>query len=89
MNTGRTADYAEIRLSKTDETTKENMVYESPRLTRSVDDKMIAGVLGGIAEHMGFNVTWLRLAYAAGALLTAFVPFFLIYIAAVVIIPKR
>ena len=58
------------------------------QLTRSHDDKMVAGVLGGIAEHYGFESTWLRIGYALLTIFTAVVPCALIYLAAAVIIPQ-
>lgn len=33
------------------------------QLTRSRDDRMIAGVLGGLAQYLGFNSTTLRIGY--------------------------
>jgi phage shock protein C len=36
----------------------------SPQLTRSHTDRVLAGVVGGIAERFGFNSTLVRLAWA-------------------------
>ena len=35
------------------------------KLYRSKKDKIIAGVCGGFAEHMGYDPSIVRLAYAA------------------------
>ena len=64
------------------------MTNPDNKLTRSEDDKMVAGVLGGVAQHFGFNVTWLRLLYVGATLISAGLPV-LAYIAAAVIIPKQ
>lgn len=58
------------------------------KLTRSEDDKMLAGVLGGVARHLGFNVTWLRLLYVVLTFMSAGLAV-LAYLAAAVIIPKN
>lgn len=43
--------------------------YNSNRLYRSRDDKMISGVCGGIAEHFNIDPVWIRLA----AIITVFI----------------
>ena len=43
------------------------------KLTKS-NDRIIAGVCGGIAEYFGFDATIVRLVTAALALFTAIVP---------------
>lgn len=37
------------------------------RLTRSTDDRMIAGVCAGLAEHLGLDVTLVRVLAVVGA----------------------
>lgn len=37
---------------------------EKKRLTKSSKDKMLAGVCGGIAEHIGIDSTLIRIAFA-------------------------
>ena len=64
------------------------MTNQSNKLTRSEDDKMVAGVLGGVARHLGFNVTWLRLLYVVVTFMSAGLAV-LAYLAAAVIIPKH
>ena len=58
------------------------------QLTRSSDDKMIAGVIGGLARHLNVESTMLRIVFAAVTFFTAFVPCALIYLAAAVIMPQ-
>jgi len=58
------------------------------RLYRSVDDKMIAGVCGGVAEYFGWEPTWLRLGVAASFFFAG--PLTILgYVAAAVLIKKR
>jgi phage shock protein C len=58
-------------------------------LYRSRDDRMLAGVLGGVARFLGIEATWLRLGYALVTFVTGFGPGLLIYIIATVIIPEE
>lgn len=39
----------------------------SKKLTRSVSDKMIAGVASGLAEYFQLDVTWVRIAFTLAA----------------------
>lgn len=48
------------------------MEEQKKRLTRSVDNKMIAGVCGGIAEYLGLDPTLVRIAYVLLSFFTAF-----------------
>ena len=62
------------------------MSSEKKRLTRSSSDKMVAGVLGGIAEHYNLNITWLRIGVLFAFFCTAGAVF-LAYLAAIIIMP--
>jgi len=58
---------------------------DARRLSRSRDEKMLAGVAGGLARYLNADVTLIRVIIAALALLTgAIVP---LYIAAWLLIP--
>ncbi len=46
----------------------------NPPLRRSRDKRMIAGVLGGIAEHFDLNVTLLRVLYVIVSIASAAFP---------------
>jgi phage shock protein C len=48
-------------------------------ITRSTGDKVIAGVCGGLAEHLGWSATRLRIGYAILSLLSAAFPGLLVY----------
>jgi signal transduction histidine kinase len=43
-----------------------------PRLTRSRDDRLLAGVAGGIAQHLGVNSTAVRVAFVLSAFAAGF-----------------
>lgn len=49
------------------------------RFTRS-NDKMIAGVCGGIAEFLGWDATLVRVLYVVGSILSAAFPGALVYV---------
>jgi phage shock protein PspC (stress-responsive transcriptional regulator) len=49
---------------------------------------MIAGVMGGIAEYVGWSPTWVRLLFFIVSTLSAAVPGVLIYIILWIIMPK-
>jgi len=59
------------------------------KLYRSETNSMVAGVLGGLAELINVDVTILRLIYVLLFIFTAGFPFFILYVVAAVIIPKR
>ena len=59
------------------------------KLTRSVSDKMLGGVCGGLAEYLVLDSTMVRLGYAFLSLFTAAFPGIMLYIVACIIIPKK
>lgn len=59
----------------------------SKKLTRSRDDKWLAGVCGGLAEYTGLDVTLVRLVVAVTAVFTTGVGA-IAYLVAWVIMPK-
>lgn len=56
-------------------------------LRRSRDKRMIAGVVGGLAEHFGLNVTLLRVLYVVVSILSVAFPGILVYLILWVVIP--
>jgi phage shock protein C len=62
------------------------MTSEIRRLTRSNNDKWIAGVCGGIAEYFGWDATLVRLIFMLSCLLPG--PQFLIYFALWIVVPQ-
>lgn len=61
---------------------------ESKKLTRSRDDRMLAGVCAGIARYMNIDPTVVRIGTVVLALVTAVVPFVIGYVIAWVFIPE-
>ncbi len=57
------------------------------KITRSSQDAMVYGVLGGMGRFFGIDPTWLRIAFALGTLFTAFIPGIVIYAILTVLIP--
>jgi phage shock protein C len=57
------------------------------RLRKSRTDRMLAGVCGGIAEHMGWDPTVVRVVYVLLSFLSAAFPGLLLYIILAVVIP--
>ncbi len=58
------------------------------KLTRSAN-KVLAGVLGGIAEYFEVDATLVRICYAALAVLSAGFPGILLYIIMWLIMPEK
>jgi phage shock protein PspC (stress-responsive transcriptional regulator) len=58
------------------------------KLMRSRDDRWIAGVLGGVAEHFGWDATLTRVIFILFALLTKGGTALVAYIIAAIIIPE-
>lgn len=58
------------------------------KLHRSQNNKMIAGVMGGIAQYLGWSPTWARVLFVIISSLSAAVPGILIYIILWIVMPK-
>jgi phage shock protein PspC (stress-responsive transcriptional regulator) len=58
-------------------------------LCRSLDDRMIAGVLGGIAHRLGWNSTLLRVIYVIVAIASAGFPGLLVYLILWLLMPLQ
>lgn len=59
------------------------------RLYRSSDNKVFAGVFGGLGEYFGVDPVVLRLAFVFVLLATAVIPGLIAYAAAIFIVPAR
>ena len=62
------------------------MSVRTRKLRRSVNDRWLAGVCGGLAEFFGVNAFWFRLAFLI-ALIPGGVPGFTLYALMWLIIP--
>lgn len=58
-------------------------------LYRSNQQKMIAGVMGGIAERFGWDATILRIIFVLVSIFSAGFPGILVYLILWFVIPKR
>lgn len=58
------------------------------RLARSVSDRWVAGVCGGIAHYFGLDPTVVRVAYILVSILSAAFPGLLVYIILWIVIPE-
>ncbi|HGM6770718.1 TPA: PspC domain-containing protein [Stenotrophomonas maltophilia] len=62
----------------------------TPRtLSRSLNDRMIAGVMGGIGHRFGWNSTLLRVVFVLVSLASAAFPGILVYLILWLLIPNE
>ena len=61
---------------------------ERKRLYRNVIDKMLCGVLGGLAEYLDVDATLIRILYAALSVFSAGFPGVVLYIICAIVIPE-
>ncbi len=59
------------------------------KLYRSKEDKIVAGVCGGLGEYFDIDSTILRLSWVAITVFSGIAPGTLIYIIAILIIPRE
>ena len=64
------------------------MANKLVKLHRSQNQRMIAGVLGGIAEYLGWNATLVRLLFVIISTASVAVPGILIYIVLWIVMPN-
>jgi phage shock protein C len=58
------------------------------KLYRSIDQKMLAGVCGGLAEYFDIDVSIVRLMLVGAALVTAVLPLLFFYLISWIVIPQ-
>jgi len=58
------------------------------KLHRSKNNRMIAGVMGGIAEYVGWSPNWVRILFVVISSLSAGIPGILIYIILWLVMPN-
>ncbi len=58
------------------------------KLYRSKTDKMLCGVLGGLAEYLDVDATLIRILYAALSVFSAGFPGVVLYIICAIVIPE-
>lgn len=60
-----------------------------PQLSRPLDDRVLAGVVGGIARRFGWNSTLLRVLYVVFSALSAAFPGILVYMVLWLLMPEE
>ena len=58
-------------------------------ILRSRNDKVIAGVCGGLARHMGWSATWVRILYVLVSIASVAFPGILVYIILWIVMPQE
>lgn len=58
------------------------------RLARSINDRVLAGVMGGIARRFGWNPTLVRVLYVVGSAISVAFPGILVYLVLWLLIPE-
>ncbi|QIL50345.1 PspC domain-containing protein [Weissella coleopterorum] len=58
------------------------------KIYRSKQDKVLAGLLGGLAEYFGWNSQILRIIYLLLVIFTGFFPFGILYLLLLLVIPE-
>ncbi len=59
------------------------------KLMRSSKEKMFAGVLGGVADYLGWDVTILRIVYVLGTIFSRIFPGIILYEVLWVLMPEK
>jgi len=59
------------------------------RLTRSIEDRKIAGVCAGFAEYMGWDVALVRVGYVLLSIASIGFPGLLVYIIMWIMVPEE
>ena len=59
------------------------------KLYRSLNQRMLGGVCGGLAEYFDIDVSLVRLIFVGLGLVTALLPMILFYIIAVLVVPTE
>ena len=66
------------------------MEMNSPRrLTRSRNDRMLAGICGGLANYLDVDPTIVRLVFALATFFTVVFPVIFIYLIMWIVVPKE
>lgn len=65
------------------------MSSATPTLARSRNDRVLVGVIGGIAARFGWNSTLLRVVYVLGSALSAAFPGILVYLTLWLLMPEE
>jgi phage shock protein PspC (stress-responsive transcriptional regulator) len=58
-------------------------------LRRSRSDRMLGGVVAGLAHYFGIDVTLARVLYVVGSIMSAAFPGILVYLILLIVIPQE
>ena len=64
------------------------MAYNAP-LRRSRDNRMIGGVVSGLANYFGLDISLARIIYVVGSICSAAFPGLLVYLLMWIVIPEE
>jgi phage shock protein PspC (stress-responsive transcriptional regulator) len=64
-------------------------VNEQPTLSRSRNDRVLAGVMGGIARRFGWNSTLVRVLFVLVSILSAAFPGIVVYLILWLLMPEE
>jgi len=62
--------------------------FKAP-LRRSRSDRMVAGVVAGLARYLGIDVTLARVLYVMGSIVSAAFPGALVYLILWIVVPEE
>ncbi|MET0497626.1 MAG: PspC domain-containing protein [Steroidobacteraceae bacterium] len=62
--------------------------FKAP-LRRSRSDRIVGGVIAGLANYLGIDVTLARVVYVVGSILSAAFPGILVYLILLIVIPQE
>ena len=65
------------------------MAIARPGLKRSRENRVLAGVCGGIAEWLGWSPTWVRIGFVAVSVLSVAFPGIIVYLILWFLMPNR
>jgi phage shock protein PspC (stress-responsive transcriptional regulator) len=65
------------------------MTHLAAPLRRSRSDRMIGGVVAGLAHYFGIDVTLARVLYVIGSIVSAAFPGMLVYLILLILIPQE
>lgn len=67
-----------------------NSPSSSPQpFARSIDDRVLAGVMGGLAKRLGWNATMLRVVFVLVSAMSAAFPGILVYLILWLLMPEE
>lgn len=66
-----------------------DMTHLASPLRRSRSDRMIGGVIAGLARYFGIDVTLARVLYVVGSVLSAAFPGILVYLILLILMPQE